>query len=120
LKSTGTNQQTQCIRQKDRKEATANNASHVRPALSEVAARTRVGLGDIVLALASGLAGAAYASLTASPSRRRALRVQVQSIAELAERTIESAHDRSRFDSAWRVCAKLSTQSRSYSEGQKR
>jgi uncharacterized hydrophobic protein (TIGR00341 family) len=31
---------------------------HVDPALSEVASRTRVGLGDIVLALASGCAGA--------------------------------------------------------------
>jgi uncharacterized membrane protein len=31
---------------------------HVDPALSEVAARTRVGLGDIALALASGCAGA--------------------------------------------------------------
>ena len=39
------------------------------------------------------------ASLTASPSRRRALREQVQWIAELAERTIESPHDRARFES---------------------
>jgi uncharacterized membrane protein len=39
------------------------------------------------------------ASLTASPSRRRALRDQVQWITELAERTIESAHDRARFES---------------------
>ena len=39
------------------------------------------------------------ASLTANPSRRRALREQVQWIAELAERTIESPHDRARFES---------------------
>ena len=39
------------------------------------------------------------AGLTASPSRRRALRDQVQWIAELAERTIESPHDRTRFES---------------------
>ena len=39
------------------------------------------------------------ASLTASPSRRQALREQVQWIAELAERTIESPHDRARFES---------------------
>jgi uncharacterized membrane protein len=39
------------------------------------------------------------ASLTASPSRRQALREQAQWIAELAERTIESPHDRARFQS---------------------
>ena len=39
------------------------------------------------------------ASLTAGRSRRRALREQVQAIAELAERTIESPHDRARFES---------------------
>jgi uncharacterized membrane protein len=39
------------------------------------------------------------ASLTASPSRRRALREQVEWITELAERTIESPHDRARFES---------------------
>jgi uncharacterized membrane protein len=38
------------------------------------------------------------ASLTASPSRRRVLREQVQCLAELAERTVESSHDRSRID----------------------
>ena len=38
-------------------------------------------------------------SLTASPSRRRALREEVQWIAELAERTVESPHDRARFES---------------------
>ena len=38
------------------------------------------------------------ASLTASPSRRRALREQMQQIAELAERTIESAHGRAKLE----------------------
>jgi len=38
------------------------------------------------------------ASLTASPHRRRALGEHVQWIAELAERTVESAHDRARID----------------------
>ncbi len=38
------------------------------------------------------------ASLTTSPSRRRALREQVRWIAELAGRTIESAHDRAVID----------------------
>jgi uncharacterized membrane protein len=38
------------------------------------------------------------ASLTDSPSRRRVLREQVEWIAELAERTIESPPDRTRFE----------------------
>lgn len=38
-------------------------------------------------------------SLTTSPSRRRALREEVQWIAELAERTVESPHDLARFES---------------------
>jgi uncharacterized membrane protein len=38
------------------------------------------------------------AGLTAGPHRRRALREQVQWIAELAERTIESLHDRENFE----------------------
>ncbi|MEN6375118.1 MAG: DUF2254 domain-containing protein [Smithella sp.] len=38
------------------------------------------------------------ASMTACPSRRRALREQLQWIAELAERTIASPHDRTRFE----------------------
>ena len=37
-------------------------------------------------------------SLTASPSRRRPLREHVQWITEAAERTIESPHDRARFE----------------------
>ena len=38
------------------------------------------------------------ASLTGSPSRRRVLREQVEGIAELAERSIESPRDRARFE----------------------
>jgi len=38
------------------------------------------------------------ASLTASPSRRQALLEQVEGIAELAKRTIEAPHDRTRFE----------------------
>jgi uncharacterized membrane protein len=38
------------------------------------------------------------ASLTTSPRRRRALREHLQWIAELADRTIESAHDRARIE----------------------
>jgi uncharacterized membrane protein len=38
------------------------------------------------------------ATLTASPHRRRALREQMRWIAELADRTIESAHDRARIE----------------------
>ena len=38
------------------------------------------------------------AGLTAGPRRRRALRDQARWIAELAERTLESVHDRSRID----------------------
>jgi len=40
----------------------------------------------------------AIASLTDSPRRRRALREQVQRIAELADRTIDSAHDRAQIE----------------------
>ncbi len=38
-------------------------------------------------------------SLTTNPSRRRTLQQEVQGIAELGERTIESPHDRARFES---------------------
>jgi len=38
------------------------------------------------------------ASLTARPGRRRAIRYQVQWIAEMTERTVETAHDRARID----------------------
>lgn len=40
----------------------------------------------------------AIASLTVSPSHRRALGQQLQWIAELADRTVESAHDRARME----------------------
>jgi uncharacterized membrane protein len=40
----------------------------------------------------------AIAGLTNSPRRRRALREQVQRIAELADRTIDSAHDRAKIE----------------------
>jgi len=58
------------------------------------------------------------ASLTASPSRLRALSDQVQWIAELAERTIESPHDRARFESRLaRVRGALETE-QLHSQGQ--
>ncbi|MEN6488614.1 MAG: DUF2254 domain-containing protein [Smithella sp.] len=52
------------------------------------------------VAIMSRMLGAlqTIASMTASPSRRRALRDQVQWIAELAERTIASPYDRRRFE----------------------
>jgi uncharacterized membrane protein len=54
--------------------------------------------GDVVIL--SRILGALQllAGLTASPSRRRALREQVQWIAELAGRTIDSAQDRAAID----------------------
>jgi len=52
------------------------------------------------------------ASLSAGPQRRRALREQAQWIAELAERTIESAHDRVRINTLLaRVRETLETES---------
>jgi uncharacterized membrane protein len=47
-------------------------------------------------------------SLTASPIRWRALREQVECIAELAARTIEFPHDRAWFESRLTRCAKHS------------
>jgi uncharacterized membrane protein len=50
------------------------------------------------------------ASRTASPQRRRALREQVQWIAELAERTLDSTYDRARIDTRLaHVCEALET-----------
>jgi uncharacterized membrane protein len=47
-------------------------------------------------------------SLTSSPSRRRVLRKEAEWIGELAERTIDSPHDRARFESRLaRVCEAL-------------
>lgn len=53
------------------------------------------------VAIMSRMLGAiqTIASLTTSASRRRALREQVQSIAELAGRTVDSPYDRARFES---------------------
>jgi uncharacterized membrane protein len=52
------------------------------------------------VAVMSRMLGAldAIASQTASPRRRIALRGQVQRIVELADRTIDSAHDRARLE----------------------
>jgi uncharacterized membrane protein len=50
------------------------------------------------------------ASLAASPSRRQVLCEQVECIAELGARTIESPHDRARLESRLaRVCEALET-----------
>jgi uncharacterized membrane protein len=56
--------------------------------------------GDVVVLTRMLDAIETLASLTASPPRRQALREQVQWIAELTERTVESAHDRARIDTA--------------------
>ena len=55
--------------------------------------------GNVAIMLRMLDALQAIASLTASPSRREALHEQAQWIAELAERTIESPHDRKRLES---------------------
>jgi uncharacterized membrane protein len=54
--------------------------------------------GNVAIMLRMLDALATIAGLTASPSRRRTLRQQVQCIAELAERTIESPYDQARFE----------------------
>jgi uncharacterized membrane protein len=54
--------------------------------------------GDVVIMSRMLDALQLLASLTANPSRRRALREQVQWIAELAGRTIDSAHERAAID----------------------
>jgi uncharacterized membrane protein len=54
--------------------------------------------GDVVILSRMLDAFHTLASLTARPHRRRALRDQVQRIAELAERTVESTHDRATID----------------------
>lgn len=51
--------------------------------------------GDVTMLLRMLDAFQTLASLTPSPHRRRALREQVQWVAELVERTVESAHERS-------------------------
>jgi len=55
--------------------------------------------GNVAVMLRMLAALQTIASLTASPCRRKTLREQVECIAELAERTIESPHDRARFES---------------------
>ena len=55
-------------------------------------------MGNVAIMLRMLGALQTIASLTVSPSRRRALRDQVGWIAELAERTIESTQDRARID----------------------
>jgi len=54
--------------------------------------------GNVALMLRMVDALHTLASLTSSSIRRQALRDQVQWIADLADRTIESAHDRARFE----------------------
>ena len=54
--------------------------------------------GDVAIMLRMLGALQTIAGLTASPHRRRALGDQVRWIAELAERTLPSAHDRARID----------------------
>ncbi len=56
-------------------------------------------IGNVAIMLRMLGALQTIGSLTASPSRRRTLLEQVESIAELAERTIESPHDRARLES---------------------
>jgi len=58
----------------------------------------RIAKGDVAIMSRMLDAFQTLASLTASPARRRALGDQVQWIAELAERTVESAHDRATVD----------------------
>ena len=58
----------------------------------------RIAKGDVAILSRMLDAFQTLASLTANPHRRRALREQVQWIAELAERTVESAHDRATID----------------------
>jgi uncharacterized membrane protein len=60
------------------------------------------------------------ASLTVSPSRRRALDEQVQWIAELADRTIESTHDRARIERRLGRCARRSKPSLLRAQGKNR
>ena len=58
----------------------------------------RIAKGDVAILSRMLDAYQTLVSLTASPTRRRALGDQVQWIADLAERTVESAHDRATID----------------------
>jgi uncharacterized membrane protein len=55
-------------------------------------------MGNVAILLRMLGALQTIGSLTVSPSRRRSLSEQVQWIAELAERTVESGHDRVRIE----------------------
>jgi uncharacterized membrane protein len=67
--------------------------------------------GDVAIMLRMLGAIQTLTSLTARPQRRLALREQVQWIAELAERTLESTHDRARIDTRLaHVCEALETE----------
>ena len=55
--------------------------------------------GNVAIMLRMLNAMQTIASLTVNPSRRRAIRENVQWIADLAERTIKSPYDRARFES---------------------
>jgi uncharacterized membrane protein len=54
--------------------------------------------GNVAIQLQMLSALQTIASLTDSPSRRQVLREQMECIAELAGRSIESPHDRARFE----------------------
>ncbi len=58
----------------------------------------RIAKGDVAIMSRMLDAFQTLASLTANPHRRRALCEQVQWTADLAERTVESAHDRATID----------------------
>ena len=76
--------------------------------------------GNVAIVLRMLVAFQTIASLTSSPIRRRTLREQAQWIAELAERTIESPHDRERFESRLaRVREALEAEPALYAGGKK-
>jgi uncharacterized membrane protein len=58
----------------------------------------RIAKGDVAIMSRMLDAFQTLASLTASPPRRRAIGEQLQWIAELAEHTVESAHDLARIN----------------------
>jgi len=67
--------------------------------------------GNVAVMLRMLAALQTIASVTASPCRRKALGEHVECIAELAGRTIESPHDRARFESRlWQVREALKTE----------
>jgi uncharacterized membrane protein len=67
--------------------------------------------GNVVVILRLLDAIEIIAGFTASAGRRRALREQTEWLAELAARSIESPHDRSRFEERLaRVCKALDTE----------